>query len=244
MRTHVSPFIRVWGRRVAKVKWLKIVLQPFKDWYFNKIDANRNKVFLEKGILVLEELDSLLRANHINYSVTYGTLLGAVREKGPIAHDMDFDICLWASEYDEAMQKILESKGFKLERRLLVDDGKTGREETYSKDGVDIDFFYVYSDSDYPSYSCCFEPIEECATFEDSMRKFGYFYVRRLQIPISKTLIRLPFGRIEVNVMNNYEEFLRVCYGDGYMIPDPSYRPIDGDDVRFRWASKRGVIIE
>ncbi len=242
MRTHVNPFIRVWGRKIGKIKWLKKILQPIKDWYFAKIDANRNQMFLVNGIQVFKELDFLLRKFNIDYSVTYGSLLGTIREKGPIPHDLDFDICLWASDYNQTMQTMLESNGFKLLRRLLVDDGKSGREETYSKNGVDIDFFYIYEDSNYPSYSCCFEPVDECATFEDSIKKFGYIYVRRLQIPISKTLIRLPFGDIEVNVMDNYDEFLRVCYGPSYMIPDPNYKPIDGDNVRFRWTIKKGVI--
>ncbi len=239
MRTHLSNNFITIAHTVGKIKWLKRLLSPINNWYVRRIRENRNKLFCENGISIFKELDELLIKHHIRYSVTYGTLLGAVREGGPISHDYDFDICLW--QYDDSMREILESNGFILTRRFLVDEGRSGREETYSKNGIDIDFFYIYSDDNYPSYSCCFKPIDGCITFNQSMKEFGYICVRRLQIPISEKLVRLPFGEIEVNAMRNYIEFLETCYGKDYMIPDSNYQPIDGDNVRFLWEDKKGI---
>ncbi len=242
MRTHVDPKFMMVAHKVGKIKWLKSVLKPFKKIYINRIVKNRNRLFLKNGIAVFKELDELLRKYNINYSVTYGTLLGAIREKSPIRHDCDFDICIWAADFSNNIQTLLELNGFKLFRRILVEDGKLGREETYSKKGVDVDFFYVYSDESYPSYSCCFTGVEGSLNFEDSMKKHGFLLVRRLQIPISKKLIRIPFADIEVNAMSNYLEFLEVCYGKNFMTPDSTYQPIDGDSIRFIWNDKRGVV--
>lgn len=49
---------------------------------------------------VLCDIDHVCRANSILYSLTGGTLIGAVRHKGFIPWDDDIDIMLMRSEYD------------------------------------------------------------------------------------------------------------------------------------------------
>jgi hypothetical protein len=60
------------------------------------IDVKKNKSFAVKLIaLVLKEFSNL----HINYWIEYGTLLGAVREKGFIPWDSEFDVGIWLNDY-------------------------------------------------------------------------------------------------------------------------------------------------
>lgn len=49
-------------------------------------------------------IKDILEANNINYIITYGTLIGAVRHKGFIPWDDDFDFILFDDEYPRAME--------------------------------------------------------------------------------------------------------------------------------------------
>lgn len=51
----------------------------------------------------------ILEANNIPYFITYGTLLGAVRHKGFIPWDDDFDFYLFDESYDKAMEVLKTS---------------------------------------------------------------------------------------------------------------------------------------
>lgn len=58
---------------------------------------------------ILKELDRFLKENKIEYTISYGTLLGAVRHKGFIPWDDDIDISMKRSEYNKLI-KILKEK--------------------------------------------------------------------------------------------------------------------------------------
>ena len=124
----------------------------------------------------------------------------------------------------------------------LIEDGEKGREETYEKNGVSIDIFYVYEDENYPTYQCDFYGEEGSSSHEDSMKKFGYVCSRRIEFPVSHNVKRMPFETIEVNTIENADEWLRCRYGDTYMTPDPSFRD-KGDNPRiFEWKGVKAIM--
>ncbi len=244
MKTKVDHRLAEFAKRVGKVMWIKSLLAPFYSSYLKRIEKNRRKLFLDYGAGVLKEFDSLMTSNGYSYSVFFGTLLGAVREKGFIRHDLDIDVCVWMKDIDvEAFHQLLEENGFKWQRTFLIDGGKRGREETFSKNGVDIDIFYICSDEVCDSYVCCFKRVEGCTTLEQSMERYGYVATRRLDMPVNSDVVRLPFGNIEVNAISNAREFLSVCYGADYMTPDAGYVPKYEKKVRYDWDDVRAVYV-
>lgn len=53
---------------------------------------------------MLKYVDSFCKVNGINYSIAYGTVLGAVRHKGFIPWDKDLDICMPRDDYNKFIE--------------------------------------------------------------------------------------------------------------------------------------------
>lgn len=60
-------------------------------------------------INILSYIDNICRKNKINYSIYYGSLIGAIRHKGIIPWDDDIDIILLKKDYDKLI-KILKAQ--------------------------------------------------------------------------------------------------------------------------------------
>lgn len=72
---------------------------------FKKLDIDEIK---EVELGVMDYIHNTCQKKGINYSLAYGSLLGAVRHKGFIPWDDDLDIALKRNEYDKLYQAILE----------------------------------------------------------------------------------------------------------------------------------------
>lgn len=225
----MSPMIFKLANTVAKVPCIKKVLKPFYCRYRRKIDENRNKQFKKNGLNVLKTFDKIMIDNHIPYSVFAGTLLGTIRERGFISHDMDIDTAIFYSDRPENLSTLLSDNGFKLLHRFTIDNGKKGMEETYLKDDVTLDIFYVYQDNSFSTYQCDFHALKGTVLCEDSMKQYGYVGSRRLNFPVVHKFRRMPFLNITVSVIENYDQWLTCRYGSNYMIPDPGFHD-DGNN--------------
>ena len=211
---------------IYKSPFLRILFTPLKypyHWYKKSIINRRRDYFKKNGIDVLDIFDKCLTKNNYDYTLAFGTMLGAVREKGLIKHDLDIDVAIWAEDYNDNLRKSLEDFGFHLVHELLVDNGRKGREETYMLNDVTIDIFYIYpAIDDYP-YCCDFYACEGSVSFIDSMNKFGQIKSRRLQLPWKKEFIRVPFESLDLPICANAHEILSFRYGEDYMIPNPKW---------------------
>lgn len=229
-----------------KVPLLKPLLRPLAKFYYKNIDKTDAKhveelrnAFMHNGIEVLDIFDKTLTSNGYKYSLAFGTMLGAVREHGFIKHDADIDTFMWIEDYDENLFKCLFDAGFKLKHSFLVENGKYAREDTVELKGVQIDIFYIYpalSGRQY-SYCCDFFPRNNCRSWEQSLRKYGSLLPRRLEMPISSNVVRVPFERLCLPILENAQEFLSFRYGANFMTPNPKWTNGDNPYI-IPWPEK------
>lgn len=241
MKYILSPKLIEFAHKVAAIPGMKSLLKPIYYPYKESLLKKRSQLIKKYAYSVMADFDQALSSIGIHYFVAFGTLLGAVREKGFIAHDLDLDTIVWYDEYTPQIRATLESHGFKLASTYSLDGGKKGLEETYVKDEVSIDIFYFYPAIDKYPYTCLWNYLEGTSTVEESMRRFGYVEVGRLELPVSRETKRIPFGPIEVQALVNHAEFLARRYGPDYMIPNASWEPSEEDICYVKWPGQKAV---
>lgn len=241
MKTTVSPFLMQLANIVAHIPGMKSLLKPLYYPYKRHIESNRLKLFHENALSVLSAFDEVMMKLGIPYTVFAGTLLGAVREKGFIPHDQDIDTAIFYKDYFPDLPNVLKQNGFQLVRSFKIDGGSRGQEETYEKEGVFLDIFYIHSDAVFETYQCDFHPVEGLATNECSMKKYGCVAARRIEFPVRYEFVRIPFENIYVNAISNYEEWLRCRYGADYMIPNPDFSDKGDNPAIFEWKGVKAV---
>lgn len=245
MKTTLSPKLVLFANKVAKIPLAKTLLKPFYYAYKERLKRKRNRAYKEHALETLADFDECMKRNGFEYTLIFGSMLGAVREHGFIEHDLDIDVAMWKEDYTDGVQKSLEDSGFKLSHRHLIDDGQSAREETYVKNGVSIDLYCIYPPmDDYPYICSKWSPVADAVTKQDSMKKYGYIIGKRLEMPIKKSIIRVPFESITLPITDNAEEVLAFYYGDDYMNPKPEWVESKEFPYRKLWADKRAIYIE
>ena len=96
------------------ISLLGCILFMISGYYFSVISKKRDgyrrlseEEIKEVELGVMDYIHNLCQKENINYSLAYGTLLGAVRHKGYIPWDDDVDISLKRDEYDKLYQVVL-----------------------------------------------------------------------------------------------------------------------------------------
>ena len=215
--------------RLRQIDTLRKLFGPLyhmvhKDNVKEQVDELRSS-FQQKGLNALDAFDKAMTENGFKYSLAFGTMLGAVREKGFIKHDADIDVFMWIEDYGPAFTENLRKRGFSFSHTFSVDNDKLGKEDTVMYDGVQIDIFYIYPPLEgrpYP-YCCDFVIHPDCLSREHSIRKYGGLLPRRLEMPMSPGVVRVPFESLSLPILVNAQEYLRYRYGDDFMTPNPNW---------------------
>lgn len=212
-------------------------------WHKIYIDPRRRRKIRKWGLPMLQAVDKAMAEAGKPYTLVYGSLLGAVREKGFIPHDYDIDIALWADEDYSSVFNALRKIGFEPCRRIEVDSGVFGLEQTWKYKGVYIDFFFFFPAGDGTYYGTEFYCQPGCRNWTESISRFGGLQVLKTLLPLRKQTERVPFEGIEVSVTIDALAFIKEYYGPSWRTPDPSFvYPRKGETNYEELPEKIGII--
>ena len=190
------------------------------SFYIKRINKRKKSQIKKNGIEILEKLNSAFKELNLPYWLAFGTLLGAVREKNFISHDLDLDIATWKQSYSGRVSEILLKHGFALKRTIAVKDN-IGIEETYSYKGVNVDIFYFERISD-EMVKCHSFYIDKSLGYIETINKHGGLFPLEVILPF-EGLLKYTFLGVPVFIPDVYEKQLVCHYGEDYMVPDPNW---------------------
>lgn len=222
------------------------VLQKLLTWIYRKffregLEARRINAFRKNALSILKEFHNCLEENNYFYTLAFGSMLGAVREKGFIKHDPDIDVYMWIEDRDEKFLSILEKHGFTLSHSFSIENRKWGYEETFEKDDVSIDIFYVYPPINKMPYCCDFLTQPGCRNLEISMKEFGGVLPRRIEMPLIKKRVKTDFEDTQLYIPENAHDLLVYRYGENYMTPIKNWTIQSYDNHIVEWPDKLGI---
>lgn len=165
-----------------------------------KIPVNLHKTLnIEKATSNLLDVKKNLDRHQVKFGLIYGTLLGAIREKGFIEYDEDIDLFVLEEDRDDLLSTLhdLIDDGFELIRysdKLL----------SITRDGEYIDFYFFKKSGFF--YRKC----------DVGLKAKAKYLEHTIDYPFLGTIFRVP---------KNPEDLLVDLYGKNWRIPkknDPS----------------------
>lgn len=81
-----------------------------------------DKEIKESLLGILEKFDEICKAHNLEYSLAYGTMLGAVRHKGFIPWDDDVDIFMKRADYEKLLSLHWEDKNYEIKSSRYTKD--------------------------------------------------------------------------------------------------------------------------
>lgn len=149
----------------------------------------------------------------IDAHVSYGCLLGAVREGRMIGHDSDSDLA-YLSAYTHPTDIVRES--YRMEREMRALDWKVVR-----MSGADLKLFLPLPDG-RSVHVDVFGAFHVGSTFYQLGGRSGHL-PREALTPVSTVMLE----GVELAAPADPEKVLEFLYGPGWRVPDPSFQPED-----------------
>ncbi|MBQ2561340.1 MAG: LicD family protein [Fibrobacter sp.] len=215
-------------------------LQKKWSYFCKKRDyRKRQKVLHQNGLELLQKFKEACQECNVDYWVEFGTLLGAVRNKSFIPHDIDIDVAMMKDSYSAELEQRLTSKGFVKDHhfdRLIVQSGeRTTSEHTFHYKGLAIDIFLVFHEKN--TYKLYEYIVQKGCVISETIS-----YTIDNVLPLSTVKI----DNLELNAPCNPQNSLTLYYGENFMIPDPNWNSADWENdnvVHHPTSEITGVLI-
>ncbi len=162
-----------------------------------------------QAALILIETKKILDNLGIHFWLTDGTLLGFYRENNFIKHDSDIDLAVFIKDHSDRLIPEFVKQEFSLLN--IFGTIQAGLEYSFSKNGINLDVFFMYEESDYWWYNIWFTP-----------SSFKTQQLIKLSYPKSK-FKQIIFCEHEFNIPENTLEYLYYPYGYFWQIPDTNW---------------------
>jgi phosphorylcholine metabolism protein LicD len=167
----------------------------------------------------IKKLIKTMNTHNYRYWLEFGTLLGAVREKGFISHDSDIDIAMYINDRDPNLENNLRLNGFKLKKRAKLLSGEL-IEETYQYKSACIDFFYAYKiDRQIKIFD--YQTMNNLSP-NQCMKEYGGLRVFENILP-DHDLIKYEFYGSDTWIPDNYQLRLQKLYGSNFMVRNKNW---------------------
>ena len=196
--------------------------------------------FHQNAMNAFWEVDRICKLNNIKIWPEFGTILGIIRENGPIEHDLDLDFGVM---YDKSVQEKIRhefiSNGFNLMTICTLDNNKSVVSEKYNYLNIDVDIYYFNEESNkFIVYDL---ESESGKSIEEELDESSIIHTYR-NIFTKFTLDDYIFRDRLILMPSNKEEHLVELYGEDYLTPDPKW---ENKMRKSRFLSKvENVIVE
>ena len=169
----------------------------------------------KNGLEMLSMADKAFNSMGVKAFLSFGTLLGAYRDKGFIAYDPDVDLGVLDANLPENMIEVMAKYGFQLHKQNHIPSTGKVIEDTYIYKGIHLDVFHYFEEDN--DYYTLVAQLHETKDWKEANASDG-FPCEKVSV-VKTDFHRQPFMGIEVYMPINTHEWLVDMYSETYMTP-------------------------
>ena len=169
----------------------------------------------KNGLEMLQMADQAFTSMGVQVFLTFGTLLGAYRDKGFIAYDPDVDLGVIDVNLPKNMYEVMAKHGFQLSKQNIISETNQVIEDTYIYKGIHLDVFHYFEEGD--DYYTLVAQLHETKDWKEANATDG-FPCEKVSV-VKTEFQRQNFMNIEVYMPIKTHEWLVDMYSESYMTP-------------------------
>lgn len=169
----------------------------------------------KNGLEMLQMADQAFTSMGVQAFLTFGTLLGAYRDKGFIAYDPDVDLGVIDRNLPKNMYEVMAKHGFQLCKQNIISETNQVIEDTYIYKGIHLDVFHYFEEED--DYYTLVAQLHETKDWKEANATDG-FPCEKVSV-VKTEFQRQNFMNIEVYMPIKTHEWLVDMYSESYMTP-------------------------